>query len=657
MTAARVSVLLPTFDRAAFLPQALGSLAASTLEAWELVVIDDGSTDDTAAVLEPWCADPRVRYERSERRRGLGAALNRGLALATAPLVAYLPSDDAYLPEHLETLVGLLERHPQAVGAVGALLRGPEVTTQPPQLVQVVHRRLDERWVEDTELVTDDLDRLYWSRLRSHGPLLDSGTPTCSLTDHPDRRSRRIRESTGGGINPFRGRYQPQHPLVFQSSEGDLTDEVERYERFRPGRRPASADGLKILLVGELAYNPERVMAFEERGHQLFGLWTPTPWLYSTVGPLPFGSCQDLPATGWREAVRELRPDVIYALLNWQAIPFAHEVLSADLAIPFVWHFKEGPWFSMEAGTWPQLVDLCTRSDAAVFCSPEQQAWFELALPGRLDPERCLVVDGDLPKRDWLDGEASARLSASDGEPHTAVFGRPMGIDPAFVGRLAELGVHTHFHGLVRAILGSYKDFHGIVRNEAMARQWAPWIEETTRLAPRHFHLEPPVYQDGWVEVLSRYDAGWLHVFESHNRGDLRRATWDDLNVPARLGMMGVAGLPPIQRSNAGSIVATRTLAQQLGVGFAYEELEGLRHHLDEEVRTGERRAAMWAVREQLTYDGHVDELVRCFETVAGRRPGPVGGGAASRTTTRAPGRPTRPGEGDDALPEEEQRL
>jgi glycosyltransferase involved in cell wall biosynthesis len=619
-------VLLPTFDRASFLPQAIGSLVASTLGTWELVVVDDGSTDGTAAVLEPWRSDPRVRVERLERRQGLGAALNHGLAVATAPYVAYLPSDDAYLPDHLEVLVGLLERSPGAAGAVGALLDARAART--PELVQVVHRRVQERWVTDEELVTDDLERLFWARLRSHGPLLDCTTPTCIRTDHPDRRSRHIRESTGGGLNPFRARYGPAHPLRFQSSEGELVDEVARYERFRPGLREVSDDGLRILLVGELAYNPERVLAFEERGHRLFGLWMPDPWLYSTVGPLPFGSCRDLPRRGWREAVRDLRPDVIYALLNWQAIPFAHEVLTAGLGVPFVWHFKEGPWFSMEAGTWPQLVDLCTGSDAVVFSSEEQQAWFELVLPRRLDPGRCLVVDGDLPKRDWLDGVASPRLSEADGEPHTAVFGRPQGIDPAFVGRLAELGIHTHFHGLVRTMLGTYTDDHHLPDHEPMAVQWEPWIEEARRLAPRHFHLEPAVTPDRWVEVLSRYDAGWLHVFESRNGGDLRRATWDDLNVPARLGMMGVGGLPPIQRSNEGSAVATRSLTRRLGVGFAYEELDRLRGDLEQEVRTGDRRAAMWRVREQLTFDAHVDRLIQVFESLAGRRRDPTRGRA-----------------------------
>ena len=112
--------------------------------------------------------------------------------------------------------------------------------------------------------------------------------------------------------------------------------------RERPGTLPVGG-GLKILLVGELAYNADRVLALEEQGHRLYGLWIQRPHWYNTGGPVPFGHVEDLPRHNWREAIRQIQPDVIYALLNWQAVPFAHEVLMATRGIPFVWHFKEDP--------------------------------------------------------------------------------------------------------------------------------------------------------------------------------------------------------------------------------------------------------------------------------------------------------------------------
>lgn len=101
--------------------------------------------------------------------------------------------------------------------------------------------------------------------------------------------------------------------------------------------------------MGELAFNPDRVLALEERGHRLYGLWIEHPWWLNTVGPLPFGHVEDLPRSDWRNAIRALQPDIIYALLNWQAVPFVHEILQADFGIPFVWHFKEGPWLCLSS--------------------------------------------------------------------------------------------------------------------------------------------------------------------------------------------------------------------------------------------------------------------------------------------------------------------
>jgi hypothetical protein len=90
------------------------------------------------------------------------------------------------------------------------------------------------------------------------------------------------------------------------------------------------------LLVGELAFNPERVLALEERGHRLYGLWTADGLGDNAVGPLPFGHVEDLPRHNWQDAIRRLRPDISYGLLGWRAVPFAHAVLDADLDVLFV---------------------------------------------------------------------------------------------------------------------------------------------------------------------------------------------------------------------------------------------------------------------------------------------------------------------------------
>src|SRR4051794_5145128 len=105
---AQVSVLVPTFEQSAFIARALASLQGQTLRDWEAVVVDDGSRDATRDAVAPFLDDPRIRYLRLDRNEGLGRALNVALGASTAPLVAYLPSDDVLYPHHLEELAGVL---------------------------------------------------------------------------------------------------------------------------------------------------------------------------------------------------------------------------------------------------------------------------------------------------------------------------------------------------------------------------------------------------------------------------------------------------------------------------------------------------------------------------------------------------------------------
>jgi glycosyltransferase involved in cell wall biosynthesis len=603
----RISIIMPTHNQAAFLPRAVASLVAQTVHDWELVIVDDASPDDTGEVVRPFLLDPRVRYLRRAENGGVGRAINDGLAATTAPVVGYLPSDDVLHRDHLATLLDALAAAPDAVIAVAGVRHHYNRETLEtvdgwPQLVQVAHRRVDERWIERDELVTDDLDRMYWSRLAGHGEVVRTGRVTCEWVAHPDQLTNWIREPLGG-INPFRQRYAIPHPLRFATSVGDEIDEVERYRRFRdrPPSRPSS-DALRILLVGELSYNPERILAIEERGHRLFGLWTRDPAWYTTVGPVPFGHVEDVTDADWAAAVRRIRPDVIYGLLNWHAVPFAAELRRRLPDIPFVWHFKEGPFICRERGTWPDLVELTARSGGVVHSSLEMARWFASFVPDAVDPDRSLVIDGDLPKADWFAGIApSRRLSEDDGEIHTVVPGRPIGLHPEDVAALAGEGIHLHFHGTFTQ------------------GQWREWIERTRRLAPRHLHLHPTAGQEDWVRVFSRYDAGWLHAFRSTNGGDLAAATWDDLNLPARMATLAAAGIPMIQRDNTGSTVAIQTVGRELGVGLFYDRPDDLASTLRNEATMGRLRSNVAVHRPAFTFDDHADRLIELFRRAIDR--------------------------------------
>ncbi|MDP5181830.1 glycosyltransferase family 2 protein [Blastococcus sp. BMG 814] len=601
MTAPRVAVLVPVHDQAAYLPRALDGLLSQQVADWEAVVVDDGSRDpDAVAAVLAGLPDDRIRLRHHPGNRGLGAALNAGLDATTAPVVAYLPADDVWFADHLASLLGALADPAVALARSGL----PEPAGTPyAQLVQVAHRRTGARWTERAELESDDLDRLYWARVTGPGRVVDTGRVTCSWTRHPRQRSRAIRESSDGGLNVFRSRYRVSGPLRFATTDGGETDEVARYARFREAAYPRSPDGLDVLVVGELAFNPERVLALAERGHRLTGLWTADGLGDATVGPLPFGHVPDLDRDGWQEAVRARPPDVVWAQLNWRAVPFAHAVRTACPDLPFVWHFKEAPQRSIVRGEWPLLADLVSGADACLLATEEERDWFAAALRGRVDRARLGVLDGDLPKREWLDAPRSPRLSDADGESHAVVVGRPSGFDAHWVVELARRGVHTHLYGQVRA--------------PGPKGSWAAWLDAALAAAPAHVHVHPAVGPEDWVPELSRYDAGWLHRFTSTNCGELARATWDDLNSPARLPVLLAAGLPLLQQANPGSLVSVERVLRADGTGLFYRTADDVAAVLAGE-RAGRRGArAALAARERHTFDAHADRLVELFRSIA----------------------------------------
>jgi glycosyltransferase involved in cell wall biosynthesis len=105
----RVSIVLPTFNRADTILRAVESVRAQTFQDWELIVVDDGSTDGTAKLLEG--LDPRVRIF-SQENQGMGGARNRGLRECAGDYIAFQDSDDEWLPHHLELFLAFFEAHP-----------------------------------------------------------------------------------------------------------------------------------------------------------------------------------------------------------------------------------------------------------------------------------------------------------------------------------------------------------------------------------------------------------------------------------------------------------------------------------------------------------------------------------------------------------------
>jgi teichuronic acid biosynthesis glycosyltransferase TuaG len=127
--APRVSVIIPAYNAAEYLPEALRSVEAQTTDDWEVVVCDDASSDDTADVAESF--GDRVRVIRSKENAGRAGACNKALAAARGELIAFLDADDYWLPEYLEEQIALYESSEAERPGVGvvscdALVVGPD---------------------------------------------------------------------------------------------------------------------------------------------------------------------------------------------------------------------------------------------------------------------------------------------------------------------------------------------------------------------------------------------------------------------------------------------------------------------------------------------------------------------------------------------------
>ena len=104
---AKVSVVLPTYNRAQFLPGAIRSVLDQTVQNWELIIVDDGSTDNTREVLERF-KDPRIHVLYCEHQ-GQNLTMRAGVDASTCPLVAFLSSDDELTPNALADYLVALE--------------------------------------------------------------------------------------------------------------------------------------------------------------------------------------------------------------------------------------------------------------------------------------------------------------------------------------------------------------------------------------------------------------------------------------------------------------------------------------------------------------------------------------------------------------------
>lgn len=109
-----VSVVMPTYNRADLLPRSIESILNQTYDHFEFIIVDDGSTDNSAALIHAYQAqDPRIIYLKNEKNQGISFSRNRGTDAARGKYVAIMDSDDYSEPERLAKSVAFLEKYPE----------------------------------------------------------------------------------------------------------------------------------------------------------------------------------------------------------------------------------------------------------------------------------------------------------------------------------------------------------------------------------------------------------------------------------------------------------------------------------------------------------------------------------------------------------------
>lgn len=610
-----VSVIMPTYNQASFIRRAIISLMRQSYTKWELIIVNDGSTDNTEIMIEDYLESPNVHYCRLDNNEGMCKAINVALDMAKGEYIAYLPSDDFYYVDHLDSLIKILDNDSSIIMAFSglqfstsdSLIRNDSVIMSEIaqknnciQLVQVAHRKTEDRWVERSEMISDDLFFCFWNCLLKKGNVVPTLKITAQWTDHPEQRHKNISENHLGGINRYRSFYKTRGPLKLRIAKGKLIDERELYS-FLPVVNHNSFR-MKVLFVGILSYNAERVCALEEAGCKLYGIWKPLPKInIETVGRFPFGDIVDIRYEeyndAWIDTVKVIGPDIIYIIASSSSLDFVYDVMKrlwkSGVTIPFAFHFKESPLLNIKNGKFYKYLELYQKANVPIFINELTQEWFKQF---SIITQPPLIMDQDLPKIQFFSDDYSRKISSIDGEVHTLISGRMIGIDKEELKYLANNGVHIHI----------YSDAFLIERESR--------YKAFKTIAPEYFHVHGRCPAKDWVKEYSKYDVGWLHSFVSGNEGEITRLSWDDLNVPNRISTYAAAGLPMILRNAYGHRNATYEILKEKRIGVLFDSIEDLVIALKNKEHIAELTDNIISHRMEFTFDYYVPMLIDHFK-------------------------------------------
>ena len=389
---------------------------------------------------------------------------------------------------------------------------------------------------------------------------------------------------------------------------------------------------MKLLLVGALSWNPERVRSLCEAGHELWGLWSRTMAWEQGPYPVTEGCVREVGLADAAETIRDQGIECVYSLFQaydrrlwgppspgvehgvWTLLRTLLEERGRgrfDAPIVRHWGFDVhnlDPW-------------VAEALDGHVFCNREKLAYWSLPVAegGRGldvfgDEAGHLFTDGDMPKLEFMNDRFSAPLSEADGEIHTVCVGRPLGVD--FLAA-AQRGIHVHVYS--NSVDDVYRTIAGSLSVRA-ARRGAAVLD-------RYLHVHEPLQPAGsswaevretkgkWVQEFSRYDAAWSYIGTP--------VAWDPLDdrsaIPNRLGTYLLAGLPVITDRRPGFYRHDEMNRLGADVELIDSDYDSLRARLQEEVATRERRDNARAARHGYSFDATIDVLIGAFEAARER--------------------------------------
>lgn len=174
-----VSIIMATYNRAAYLPRSIESVLKQTYKGWELIIVDDGGTDGSYRIITDYLErGAHIRYLKKEHA-GPAYARNMGIHCAQAPLITFIDSDDEYTPDHLSLRIEYLHTHPGADLIHGSLhIVGDPYVRDLHDQTRKIH--LDECFVESTFFGT----KAYFSQQGFREVAFGEGLDLVERTNH-----------------------------------------------------------------------------------------------------------------------------------------------------------------------------------------------------------------------------------------------------------------------------------------------------------------------------------------------------------------------------------------------------------------------------------------------------------------------------------------